>query len=99
MALDQHQRRNLLIAGAGLRADAAGGNLGVLGGDRLGDVIGGEIEADKLRRIDPDAQRALGRIKRSATDARNAANFTEHVADHEVAETDLVKRCRRSNAA
>ena len=91
LALDQHHRGNLLGRIAGLGADAAGGDLRVLRADRLGDVVGGEVEADQLGRIDPDAQRALGRIERGAADAGNAADLAQDVAHHEVAEPDLVE--------
>ena len=43
------------------------------------------------RRIDPDAQRALGRVERGAADAGNAADLAQNVAHHEVAEPDLVE--------
>ena len=91
LALDQHQRRNLLFRRARLRADATRGDLRVLGCYRLVDVVGGEAVADQLCGIDPDPQRTFGRIERGAADAGNAPDFTEHVADHEIAEADFVE--------
>src|SRR5262249_15851646 len=60
--------------------------------DRLVDVVGGQAIADQLGRIDPDAKRAFGRIQRGAADAGDTADFAEHVADHEIAETDFLER-------
>ena len=91
LALDQHQRRNLLVRRARLGADAARGDLRVLRRDRLVDVVGGEAIADQLGGIDPDAQRTFGGIERGAADAGNAPDFAEHVADHEIAEADFVE--------
>ena len=90
LALHQHQRRNFLVLIARLGADAAGRDLRVLRVDRLGDVIGGEIESDQLLGIDPHAQRLFSGIQRGAADAGDAADFAEHVADHEVAERDFI---------
>ena len=92
LALDQHQRGNLLLRRARLGADAAGGDLRVLGCNGLVDVVGGEAVADELCGIDPDPQRTFGRIERGAADAGNAPDFAEHVADHEIAEADFVER-------
>ena len=69
----------------------AGRHLGVLRLDRLGHVVGGEVVADELVRIDPDAQRALGGEQRGAADAGNAADLAHDVAHHEVAERDLIQ--------
>ena len=91
LALDQHQRGDALVCRARFGTDAAGGDLRVLGGDRLVDVVGRQPIADQLGGIDPDAERTLGRIERGAADAGNAADFAEHVADHEVAEADFVE--------
>ena len=91
LALDQHQRGDFLRVRARLGADAAGGDLGVLRRYRLVDVVGGQPVADQLRRIDPDAQAALGGIERGTADAGNAPDFAEHVADHEIAEADFIE--------
>ncbi len=91
MAAHQHQRRGLLRPGAGLGAEAARGHLCVLRLDRLGYIVGGELVADELVRIDPHPQRPLGREQRGAADAGNAPDLAQHVADHEVAEADLVE--------
>ncbi|MGY4498520.1 hypothetical protein ACVWYH_002451 [Bradyrhizobium sp. GM24.11] len=99
LALDQHQRGGALARGRRLGADAARGHLRVLRGNRLVDVIGRQPIADELCRIDPHAKTALGRIERGATDARNAADLAEHVADHEVAQPDPRRGCRRSSSA
>ena len=47
--------------------------------------------ADELVGIDPDPQRALGGEQRGAADARDAPDLAQHIADHEVAEADVVE--------
>ncbi|MHC2622554.1 hypothetical protein ACVIW2_004586 [Bradyrhizobium huanghuaihaiense] len=91
LALDQHEGRGALARGRRLGADATGGDLRVLRGDRLVDVVGGQPVADQFCGIHPHTKTALGRIQRGATDAGNAPDFAEHVADHEVAEADLIE--------
>ena len=91
LAFDQNQRRDLLVTVARLDADAARGDLGVLGVDGPRHVVGGQVEADQAIGIDPDAQRALGGIKRGAADAGHAPDFAQHVAHQEIAEPDLVE--------
>src|SRR6185312_9056525 len=63
----------------------------VLRADRLVDVVDSEPVADELGRIDPDTERALGGIKRGAADPRDASDLANHVANHEIAEADLVE--------
>ena len=76
---------------ARLGADAARGDLCILRADGFGDVVGGQAKSDQPGRIDPDAQRAFGRVQRGAADAGNAPYFAQDVAHHEVAEPDFVE--------
>ena len=91
LAFHQHQGRRALLGRSRLGADAAGGDLRVLRRYRLVDIVCRQSVADEFGRLEPDAKRTLGRIQRRAADAGNAPDFTEDVADHEVAEADLVE--------
>ena len=73
LALDQHQRGNLLAGTSRLRADGAGGDLRILRTDGLRHIVRGEIVADQLGGIEPHSERTLGRIERATADAGNAA--------------------------
>ncbi len=91
LALHDDERGDLLAGVARLDADAAGGDLCVLRADRPGNVVRRQVEGGELARIEPDAKRTLGRIERGAADAGDAADLAQDVADHEVAEADLVQ--------
>src|SRR5262249_47649646 len=91
LALHQDHRRYLLARIARLDPDAAGCDLRVLRAYRLGHVVRGQVVADQPVRIDPNAQRALGRIERGAADSGDATNLAENVAHQEVAEPHFVE--------
>ena len=83
-------RGDLLRDRIGLRADGAGGHLCVLRPDGCEDVVGRQPQPEHLVGIHPDAHGALRRKERRAADARNAADFTHHIAIEVVAEADRI---------
>ena len=76
------QRNGYTLAIDGWRgADRAGGDLGVLFGDRLGDVRHRQLVGDQLGRIDPHAHRAFGGELLNTADAVDPLQFLGDVAD------------------
>ena len=71
-------------------ADRARRDLRVLRADRGVDVVGRQVEADQLGRVDPDPHRALGAEQLRLADAGHALDLGQHVARRVVAERDRV---------
>ena len=69
--------------------------------DRLRHIVRSQVVADQFVRIDPHSQRPLGREQGGAADTGKAADLPQHVADHEIAQPDLVEaavgRAQRDN--
>ncbi|MNH12815.1 hypothetical protein D3C77_143380 [compost metagenome] len=92
LTLDHHVGGDFLAAGPRQVADAARGDLGVLSGDCLIDVVGGEVEADQLLRIKPDAHSPFRAIQLRFADTLEAADLVHDVARQEVAQGHLIQR-------
>ena len=91
LTLDQHGGRDLLRDRIGLRADSAGGDLSILRLNGRHDVVGRQVEAHHLVRIDPDTHRALCREQLRAADAVDPADLTNDVAVEVIAEPYVVE--------
>ncbi len=59
----------------------------------------GEVQADHLVRVDPDAQGALGGKELGAADTIDAAQLADDVAGEIIAERRLRRACRRWRSA
>ncbi len=92
LSLDDDGEVHGVMRRARLGADRAGSDLRILLQNGIGHVGGVERQAAQLVGIDPDAQCALGRVERSATDAGDAPDLVDDIADEEIAEADLVDR-------
>ncbi|MNJ67950.1 hypothetical protein D3C77_641590 [compost metagenome] len=91
LTLDHHVGGDFLGAGTGQVADAAGGDLGVLRGNGLVDVVGGEVEADQLLRVEPDPHGPLGTIQLRLADTFETADLVHDVTRQEVAQRYFIQ--------
>ena len=92
LAFDQHCGSDLLGRAARQITDAARRDLRVLIGNRLIDVCRGQVKADQLLRIDPDAHGPFGAIELGLAHAFDPLDFVHHVAGKVITERDLVQR-------